>query len=62
MTTVDVVCYKYTPLKNGGLPLKIRVTKDRKARYVSIDISVKAEHWDFKRNQPKEDCPDREYL
>lgn len=62
MTTVDVVCYKYTPLKNGELPLKIRVTKDRKARYVSIDISVKAEHWDFKRNQPKEDCPDREYL
>ena len=62
MTTVDVVCYKYTPLKNGELPLKIRVTKDRKARYVSLDMSVKPEHWDFKRNQPKIECPNREHL
>ena len=62
MTTVDVVCYKYTPLKNGELPLKIRVTKDRKARYVSLEMSVKPEHWDFKKNQPKAECPNREYL
>lgn len=62
MTTVDVVCYKYTPLKNGELPLKIRVTKDRKARYVSLDVSVKPDHWDFKRNEPKAECPNREYI
>ena len=62
MTTVDVVCYKYTPLRNGELPLKIRVIKDRKARYVNLGVSVKSEHWDFKRNQPKEECPNREYL
>ena len=29
MITVDVVCYKYKPLKNGELPLKIKVCKDR---------------------------------
>ena len=28
MTTVDVICYKYKPLKNGELPLKIKVCKD----------------------------------
>lgn len=62
MTTVEVVCYKYKPLKNGELPLKIRVTKDRKVRYVSLGVSTKLEHWDFKKNQPKPDCPNREQL
>lgn len=62
MTTVEVVCYKYKPLKNGELPLKIRVTKDRKVRYVSLGVSTKPEHWDFKKNKPKPDCPNREHL
>ena len=62
MTTVEVVCYKYKPLKNGELPLKIRVTKDRKVRYVSLGVSTRQEHWDFKKNQPKQDCPHREQI
>lgn len=62
MTTVEVVCYKYKPLRNGELPLKIRVTKDRKVRYVSLGVSTKPEHWDFKKNQPKADCPNREQI
>lgn len=62
MTTVEVVCYKYKPLRNGELPIKIRVTKDRKVRYVSLGVSTKPEHWDFKKNQPKADCPNREYI
>lgn len=62
MITVEVVCYKYKPLRNGELPLKIRVTKDRKVRYVSLGVSTKPEHWDFKKNQPKADCPNREYI
>lgn len=62
MTTVEVVCYKYKPLRNGEFPLKIRVTKDRKVRYVSLGVSTKPEHWDFKKNQPKADCPNREHI
>lgn len=62
MTTVEVVCYKYKPLRNGELPIKIRVTKDRKVRYVSLGVSTKPEHWDFKKNQPKADCPNREHI
>lgn len=62
MTTVEVVCYKYKPLRNGELPIKIRVTKDRKVRYVSLGVSTKPEYWDFKKNQPKADCPNREHL
>ncbi|WP_294592170.1 site-specific integrase [uncultured Rikenella sp.] len=62
MTTVELVCYKYKPLKNGELPLKIRITKDRKIRYVNLGVSTKPEHWDFSKNQPKSNCPNREQL
>lgn len=62
MTTVDVICYKYKPLKTGELPLKIKVCKDRKTRYINLGVSTKAEYWDFEKNQPKSTCPDRELL
>lgn len=62
MTTVEVVCYKYKPLKNGELPIKIRITKDRKIRYVNLGVSTKQEHWDFFKNQPKPNCPNREQI
>ena len=62
MTTVDVICYKYKPLKTGELPLKIRVCKDRKTRYINLGVSTKAEYWDFGKNQPKPTCPNRELI
>lgn len=40
----------------------MRVTKDRKRKYVSLGISVNPEHWDFLKNQPKAECPNREYI
>lgn len=40
----------------------LRVTKDRKRKYVSLGISVNPDHWDFSKNQPKADCPNREYI
>lgn len=40
----------------------LRVTKDRKRKYVSLGISVNPKNWDFSKNQPKADCPNREYI
>ena len=40
----------------------LRVTKDRKPKYVSLGISVNPTHWDFSKNQPKTECPNREYI
>jgi integrase len=62
MATIDVICYKYTPLKNHELPLKIRICKNRKTRYISLNVSTKAEHWDFENNRPKDNSPDKELL
>jgi len=49
-------------LKNGELPLKIKVCKDRKTRYINLGVSTKSENWDFENNRPKESCPDKEML
>ena len=40
----------------------LRVTKDRKLKYVSLGISVNPVHWDSSKNQPKAECPNREYI
>ncbi|MEI3080904.1 MAG: Arm DNA-binding domain-containing protein [Paraprevotella clara] len=42
--TVKVVCYKSKILSNNKSPLMLRVTKDRKPKYVSISISVNPTH------------------
>lgn len=62
MTTVDVICYKYKPLKNGELPIKIRICKDRKTRYINLGVSTQAEDWDFEKNRPKPSCPNKEVV
>jgi len=59
---VNILCYKSKTLKNGENPLVIRVCKDGKKKYQSIGISVKAEHWDFKKNKPKNNCPNKELI
>lgn len=61
-TTVTIVCYKPKVLSNNKFPLMLRVTKDRKRKYVSLGISINPEHWDFSKNQPKAECPNREYI
>lgn len=60
--TVNILCYKSKTLSNGEHPLVIRVCKDGKKKYQSIGISVKAEFWDFEKNQPKRSCPNRDAI
>ena len=60
--TVKAVYYKSKVLSNNESPLMLRVTKDRKRKYVSLGISVNPVHWDFSKNEPKADCPNREYI
>lgn len=60
--TVNVLCYKSKTLSNGEHPLVIRICKDGKKKYQSIGVSVKAENWDFNKNQPKRSCPNREAI
>ena len=61
-TAVNVVCYKSKTLSNGENPLMIRVCKDRKIKYKSLGISVNPIYWDFDKNRPKSNCPNRDYI
>lgn len=38
------------------------VCKDRKRKYQSLGISIHPSHWDFKRNEPNESCPNRDEI
>ena len=57
--TIEVVCYKSKVLANNESPLMLRITKDRKLKYSSIGISVNPAHWDFEKNKPRRNCPDK---
>lgn len=60
--TIKVLCYKSKTLSNGEHPLMLCVCKDNKRKYLSLGISVNAEHWDFKSNLPNDKCPNRERI
>ena len=62
MITVEAICYKYKPLKNGELPLKVRICKDRKSRYINLGVSTKAEDWDFSKNRLKGSHPNKDEI
>jgi site-specific recombinase XerD len=40
----------------------LRLTKNRKLKYISLHISLNAEYWDFAKNKPKRHCPNREQI
>lgn len=60
--TVNVLCYKSKTLSNGEHPLMICVCKGGKRKYVSFGISVSPKYWDFEKNKPKRNCPNREQI
>lgn len=60
--TISVVCYKSKTLSNGESPLMLRICKDGKKKYQSLGISVSITHWDFKKNKPKSNCPNKVYI
>ena len=60
--TIEVICYKSKVLNNGNHPLMLRVTKDRKTKYISLGISIPSKEWDFTKNQPKPNCSNKEHI
>ena len=61
-TTIESVLYRSKTLSNGEHPLMLRLTKNRKLKYISLHISLNAEYWDFNKNKPKRHCPNREQI
>lgn len=49
-------------LANGESPLMVRIAKDGKRTMKSLGISINPQHWDFSKNQPKANCPNRNQI
>ena len=60
--TVNVLCYRSKTLKNGEHPLVICVCKERKRKYIGLGVSINPIYWDFKKNRPKRNCPNRDQI
>lgn len=60
--TVNVLCYKLKTLSNGENPIILRICKDGKKKYQSLKFSVNPRYWDFEKERPKRNCPNREYI
>jgi len=58
-TTISVVLYTSKTLRNGEHPLMLRLTKNRKIKYVSLHLSLQACYWDFEKNKPRRNCPNQ---
>ena len=52
-TTIESVLYRSKTLSNGEHPLMLRLTKNRKLKYISLHISLNADYRDFNKNKPK---------
>lgn len=59
---VNIVCYKWKELANGEHPLMICVCKEGKRKYKSLGISIHHQYWDFIKNKPKRNCPNKDLI
>lgn len=60
--TVNVVLFKSKTLSNGEHPLMIRICKDNKKKYKSLGVSIHPQYWDFEKNKPRRNCPNKEAI
>ncbi len=61
-TTISAVCYHHKILTNGESPIMLRICKGGKRTMKSLGISIQTRYWDFATNQPKRNCPNRNYI
>ena len=51
MASVKIVFWKHDQKKDGSFPISIRITKDRKTRYIFTGRYVYEKDWDFTNNK-----------
>ncbi|PKP20806.1 MAG: hypothetical protein CVU05_08230 [Bacteroidetes bacterium HGW-Bacteroidetes-21] len=62
MSTIKVLLYTSKVMKNGEHPIMLRVTQNRKSKYVSIGYSCRPELWDTENNSPSKKHPNKKLL
>ena len=59
---ISVLCFKSKTLSNGEHPLFVKVSEGKKRATKSLGLSIRAQFWNFEKNEPKKSCPNREDL
>jgi hypothetical protein len=59
---ISVTCYRSKILSNGEAPLMVKITKNGKRSLKTLGISLNPKYWDFERDKPKSNCPNRTYV
>jgi hypothetical protein len=59
---ISVTCYKSKILSNGETPLMVKITKNGKRSLKTLGVSLNPKYWDFDRDRPKSNCPNRTHI
>lgn len=60
--TVNILLFKSKTLADGSHPLMIRICKDNKKKYKSLGVSIQPQFWDFEKNKPRRNCPNKDAI
>lgn len=60
--TVKITLYKQKQLKNGGHPVLLVLTKNRKRKRISLGVDCKIEHWNDDLSMVNHLCPNYEVV
>jgi integrase/recombinase XerD len=62
MSTVALIFNENKINKKGEVPLWLRITKDRKSKYIAIGVRLKKEHWDEDKMKVRKGHPNCQRL
>lgn len=60
MITAKLLLYDYQKPTKRGYPIKILVTGNRKTKPVHLKRYCHAEFWEFQKQEPRRNCPDKQ--
>jgi len=59
---IDIILFKQKTLSNGEYPIVVRLTQNKKRKYIRTGLSLDPKHWDDSKNRPKNTCPNQEHI
>ena len=62
MASIKVILWKHDKKINDTFPIAIRITKNRKTKYIFTGKYIKEKDWDLKNSKVKKSYPNSAYL
>jgi len=59
MATISVILFTSKVLRDGSHPIMLRVTENRKPKYIGLGYNATKEQWDLKKQRPNKKHPNK---